>query len=116
MSTSTKLSANQKGLAPILIVILIAVALGGYLLYSNYSNNRTKINPLQPTTQATPVPSTIPVKKCAIYTKNGQKTTACATCGNGVCEPFETCTATNIQDGTLSLPECGRLYCGKDCQ
>lgn len=33
---------RQKGIAPILIVIIISVAVGGYLIYSNYSNNRTK--------------------------------------------------------------------------
>lgn len=38
---------SQKGLAPILIVFLIALAVGGYLIYSNYSNNRTKFPPTQ---------------------------------------------------------------------
>ena len=33
---------SQKGLAPILIVLLMALVVGGYLVYSNYSNNRTK--------------------------------------------------------------------------
>lgn len=54
---------KQKGLAPILIVVLIAVALGGYLIYSQ----QTKPTPPLPkpaivpqTPQATPVPSPIP--------------------------------------------------------
>lgn len=59
MSTSTKLSASQKGLpvhqaglAPILIVILIAALVGGYLLYQNQA---------QPTTiQQTTKPSSTP--------------------------------------------------------
>lgn len=55
-------------------------------------------------------------QKCATYTRNGQKINACATCGNGICEPFETCTATNFKDGVPPLPECGPLFCGKDCQ
>ena len=33
---------NQKGFVPILIVILIALGIGGYLIYTNYSNNRTE--------------------------------------------------------------------------
>ena len=33
---------TQKGLAPILIVLLIALGIGGYLIYTNYSNNFTK--------------------------------------------------------------------------
>lgn len=33
---------KQKGLAPILIVILIALGISGFLIYTNYSNNRTK--------------------------------------------------------------------------
>lgn len=60
---------NQKGIAPILIVILLAAALiGGYLVYTNYSNlsrensrdNRTKITQPPPTTQPKPKPSPIP--------------------------------------------------------
>lgn len=35
---------SQKGLAPILIVIILAAALvGGYLVFTSYSNNRTKL-------------------------------------------------------------------------
>ncbi|MDD2822703.1 MAG: PsbP-related protein [Candidatus Daviesbacteria bacterium] len=40
---------ESKGFAPILIVILIAVAIGGYLIYSNYLKNQTKINVPQQT-------------------------------------------------------------------
>lgn len=47
---------KQKGLAPILIVFLIAAAVGGYLVYTNYSNNRNKIVSQQ-TVQSTPVPT-----------------------------------------------------------
>lgn len=34
------LVSEQKGLAPILIVLLIALAVGGYLIYSNYIKER----------------------------------------------------------------------------
>lgn len=51
---------SQKGLAPILIVVLIAVlAVGGYLLY----NQQTKLTSApQPTTQSTPAPSVNPTE------------------------------------------------------
>lgn len=56
---------NQKGLAPILIVLLIAVAagIGGYLFYTNYAQDRTKLTPpqtIQETTQTTLQPSPNP--------------------------------------------------------
>lgn len=49
VSTSTSLSVNQKGVAPVLVVLVIAtvaaVSVGSFLIYSNYSNNRSKITP-----------------------------------------------------------------------
>lgn len=48
---------KQKGLAPILVALLIAVAIGGYLVYTNYSNNRVKPTPSpKPTTQPSSAP------------------------------------------------------------
>ncbi|EKD84777.1 MAG: hypothetical protein ACD_38C00164G0008 [uncultured bacterium] len=47
---------QQKGLAPILIILLIAAAVGGYLIYSKYSVNQTK-TPQQNTTS--PVPTDV---------------------------------------------------------
>ena len=41
---------NQKGFAPILIVLLIALGVGGYFIYTNYVN-QTKINTSQEKTQ-----------------------------------------------------------------
>ena len=54
MPTSVKLSAGQKGLAPILIIVLVSLAaLGGYILYQN----QTKfIPPPQQISQPTPTP------------------------------------------------------------
>ncbi len=47
----------QKGFAPILIVLLIAVlAIGGYFVYTNYSNNEIKTSQNVQTTQ-TPTPT-----------------------------------------------------------
>ncbi len=46
---------SQKGLAPILIIFLIALAVGGYLLYSNYSDNQTKTVSVLTTTNTAPV-------------------------------------------------------------
>lgn len=43
---------SQKGLAPIVIVLLIALGIGGYLIYSGKINlNQAKPVPVQPTTQ-----------------------------------------------------------------
>lgn len=53
------LVTNQKGLAPILIVILIAAGLGGYLIYQK----QTRSTPApQPTTQPSPSPAASPVQ------------------------------------------------------
>ncbi len=54
----------QKGFAPILIILLIALAVGGYSIYSNYLNNQTKPTP-QPTTHSTPQPSPSPADEIA---------------------------------------------------
>jgi len=48
----------QKGIAPILIVILLAALVAGYLIWSGYSNNRTKPIPTTQTAQVTNPPST----------------------------------------------------------
>lgn len=45
---------NQKGFAPILIMILIAVVVGGYFIYTNYSQYRTKPTVPSPTPSASP--------------------------------------------------------------
>lgn len=52
---------NQKGFAPILIVLLIALVIGGYFVYRNYSQYSTKApsSTTQPTTYSTPQPSPV---------------------------------------------------------
>ncbi|MBI1935507.1 hypothetical protein HYS31_03625 [Candidatus Woesearchaeota archaeon] len=55
-----------------------------------------------------------PTKKCATYTKNGQSKQFCATCGNNVCEPYETCTSSSCTENACTA-DCGGLYCPKDC-
>lgn len=66
---------KQSGLAPILIVILIALAVGGYFVYTNYSNlsrvisrdNQTKSTQSGQTTQ-TPTPTSDSVVDWKTYT------------------------------------------------
>ena len=53
-------------------------------------------------------------QKCAQYTRNGIATTTCATCGNGTCEPYETCTSSS-SNNMAATSDCGQLYCPKDC-
>lgn len=63
--TTSKLSASQKGLAPILIVLLIAAAVGGYFIYQN------QIKPtLPPITQPTPSQIAAPAPTDADTTVN----------------------------------------------
>lgn len=55
---------NQKGRI-FLVVILIAAAIGGYFIYTNYSNNRTTL-----TTQPSPTPDASPVSNSTGETAN----------------------------------------------
>lgn len=64
MSTSAKLSANQKGLparqaglAPILIVLILVVALGGYFVYKNQTKPAPPQQTIKPTLTPTPTSS-----------------------------------------------------------
>ncbi len=69
MSTSQRFSVNQKGLAPILIVLIVAALVGGYLIYTNYSNNRIKtVSQHQVSTSQTPQP--IPQASSSAETSN----------------------------------------------
>jgi len=56
-----------------------------------------------------------PEEKCANYSNNGTKTEYCATCGNNICEEKEMCSSSGCS-GNICLPDCGPLYCPKDCQ
>lgn len=54
--------SESKGFAPILIILLIALGIGGYFIYTNYSNNRykTNIQTQETTSQSTVTPSSSP--------------------------------------------------------
>lgn len=52
---------------------------------------------------------------CATYGVNGRQVTACATCGNTICEAYEQCTASISSPNGPSTTDCGRLYCPEDC-
>lgn len=47
---------------------------------------------------------------CAQYTIEDTTITACATCGNNICEGYENCTPSNVD-----IMDCGALYCPGDC-
>lgn len=53
--------------------------------------------------------------RCAYYSRYDEETRACATCGDGACEPYESCTASTITD-ELTTNDCGPLYCTSDCE
>lgn len=52
---------------------------------------------------------------CASYRVNGKTVNACATCGNKVCEAYETCTP-SISGSGVATDDCGKLYCPVDCE
>ncbi|MFH1670579.1 MAG: S-layer homology domain-containing protein [Patescibacteria group bacterium] len=58
--------------------------------------------------------SSIGGEKCATYMRFGERRDVCATCGNGICESFEQCTASTCSAQNCSS-DCGDLYCPKDC-
>ena len=64
---------NQKGLAPLLIVLLIAAALGGYLIYQKQHQSQTKpVSNIETVTQSntlesTPSPTTLPTYSACSY-------------------------------------------------
>ncbi|MCH7730045.1 hypothetical protein IID21_00785 [Patescibacteria group bacterium] len=51
---------------------------------------------------------------CGLYKRFGKEITACAVCGNGLCEPYESCTASTITE-EFTTNDCGPLYCPQDC-
>jgi len=54
-------------------------------------------------------------KTCGFYTYNAERKEHCATCGNNICEPFESCTSSNCTD-EMCTDDCGPLYCPGDCE
>ncbi|MBI2330309.1 hypothetical protein HYU94_02885 [Candidatus Daviesbacteria bacterium] len=61
---------RQKGLAPILIILLIALAVGGYLLYQKQLNPSWNDYKLFPISQPSPSPVTSPVASSSAETAN----------------------------------------------
>lgn len=55
-------------------------------------------------------------ERCFDYTVNDVAVKVCATCGNGVCERFETCTSTFCNAAGACTDDCGPLYCPEDCK
>lgn len=59
----------QKGFAPILIVLLIALGIGGYLIYTNYSNNQTKPVSNSKATVSSPYPASSAITEIQVPSK-----------------------------------------------
>jgi|GEM_PF-6307345 hypothetical protein len=68
--------------------------------------------PLAP--EPTPSVEEGPKEQCADYDRNGVLENHCATCGNNVCEPFESCTPTSCNLEACTK-DCGQLHCDQDC-
>ncbi|MEK6848446.1 MAG: hypothetical protein AABX65_02335 [Nanoarchaeota archaeon] len=56
----------------------------------------------------------IATEQCADYIRNGVSEKHCATCGNNICEAFESCTASSCTIDSCTM-DCGPLNCEKDC-
>ena len=53
-------------------------------------------------------------EECLDYVRGGVTEEHCATCGDGVCESFETCTP-SLCNGEMCTDDCGPLHCTADC-
>jgi hypothetical protein len=67
------------------------------------------------TTVQAEAPKNQPAPLCADYRRGTEQVNACATCGNAVCEPYETCTSSG-SNGEIGTTDCGPLYCPLDCE
>ncbi len=52
--------------------------------------------------------------KCGEYRRNDVVKKVCATCGNKICESYETCTSSSCTE-SYCTQDCGSLYCKEDC-
>ena len=87
----------------VLSIGALAIFIFGFVISQNPTTKPITSNP--------PLP-----QKCGEYLFQGKETTACATCGNGTCEPYETCTASYVTEGGIVSMDCGVLYCWEDCE
>jgi len=62
----------------------------------------------------------VPVEHCYSYTRDNEIVVKCATCGDGICEPYEECTSSDVMCETptncIATDDCGGLYCPEDCE
>ena len=61
-----------------------------------------------------PTSNEVKEERCVDYDRNGVVENHCATCGNNVCEPFESCTPTSCSLEACTK-DCGQLHCEQDC-
>lgn len=52
---------------------------------------------------------------CGLFYHYGEEIAACASCGDGLCDPYESCTPSSLSE-ELSTADCGPLYCPQDCE
>lgn len=52
---------------------------------------------------------------CGLFVHYGEEIRTCASCGDGLCDPYESCTASTITE-EFATSDCGPLYCPQDCE
>lgn len=54
-------------------------------------------------------------ESCGLYYQQDKEIRACAVCGDGICDLYESCTASEITEQGPT-DDCGPLYCPQDCE
>lgn len=110
----------------ILPFIIVVVALLGFVSVALFAFSGSLIPRPRPAQTAGPVASNVNRndgglkeengKLCFDYRRGENVIKYCATCGDGSCETAEQCTASAVAADGGATPDCGPLYCLKDCK
>ena len=97
----------------ILVSILFFVGVLGVVFYAAYTAAEPRLQNavIQENTN-----TALNAEQCATYIRPTGTLQACAVCGNGTCEPYESCAPSTIGSGGIQTADCGPLYCPGDCQ